>query len=280
MKNQTNRILVLFLIMGFVLLFSGCPADPSQNNQNRSNQNTANQNTSNDELTADELAPPPPCTSVSEQDIRDEIPRLPNPLKQQFDNGNITWSYDGPNHELIFKGYVYGNGVNLRSLLTRFNKFRGERCLWKVVFQGNPDTTNFEWRPDPNSPAPTPPNVCKKDVDDEIKNGILKSQLNHNLWFDFDESTKILTLTGYIGDKPQNGRFNAFIGQLQKFMRNGCISKIIFEPKQPATGRVLVNRGFGWQICEYPECERNGICVQCLVNDANTNSNTANSNTP
>lgn len=286
MKNQTNRMLIMLLIAGFVLLGIGCSGDTSKNNQNIYNQNTAGQNTS-DEDEASQAAAPPVCTSVTEAEIKAEIPRLPDPLRDQFkeinpQTGNISLSYNPQLYELIFKGYIHGDGVNLRGLLNRFNKFRGRQCARKVLFQGETATSNFEWRPDPNSPTPTPPNVCKQDVDNEINNGILKSQLNHNLTFDFVESTKILTLTGYIGDNPQgNGKFHAFIGQLQRFMRNGCISKIEFGPAVNKDPKMLLNRGFEWQICEYPECENNGVCVRCVVKDIdpNTNSN-SNTNTP
>lgn len=280
MKNQTNRMLIMLLIAGFVLLGIGCSGDTSKTNQNNSNQNTAGQNTSNEDEASPAAAAPPVCTSVTEADIRAEIPKLPAKLRDQFSAGSISLSYDPQLYELIFKGYIHGNGNNLRALLNGFNKFRGKQCIRRVYFQGDTATSNFEWRPDPNSPTPSPPNVC--DVQDEIDKSVLKDQLNKNLWSVYNPTTKVLTLTGYIGDNPQgNGKFNPFIGQLQKFMRNGCISKIEFGPAVNKDPKMLLNRGFEWQICEYPECENNGVCVRCVVKDIdpNTNSN-SNTNTP
>jgi hypothetical protein len=44
MKNQTgrtNKIVVIFAVMGFALLLAGCPASPTPNSGNTSNRNAA-----------------------------------------------------------------------------------------------------------------------------------------------------------------------------------------------------------------------------------------------
>ena len=72
MKNQTNRMLIMFIIVGFVLLGIGCTTDTSQNNQNISNQNTADENASNVAESSGQETPPI-CTSVNETMIKNAV---------------------------------------------------------------------------------------------------------------------------------------------------------------------------------------------------------------
>lgn len=267
MQIKINRLLVI--LVGFVLLGIGCAPDTSQNNR----MNVSNQNSSNQTAAENKTLPPPSCTSVSEAELKDEINRLPAPLKNQFkevnpQSGTISLSYAA--NILIFRGYITGNGNNLRGLLERFDRFRSPQCVKKVLFQGETEAENFEWRPETVSPPPggTPsptPNTCKRDVEDAINNSNLASQLNKNLKYTFDETTKVLTFSGYIGDIPgngQNGQFNSLIARLQQFMSNGCISKIVFTNDGIKTEEKLTaERGFGWELCEPPLCECAGICT-------------------
>lgn len=280
MKNHTNGILVVLLIMGFVSLGIGHSANLPQHNRNNFDRHTSNKNSA-----------PPVCIEVTASDILKQINYSPESLRRQFRDETITYSFTG--QELIFKGYIHGNGNNLRSLLGGFDKLRGAQCLRVISFEGNTDGSNFEWRADPDLPSSASPDSC--DVSGVIEK-VLEKQLNNTFFYTYDKTTGILKFSGHIGDAPGKGRFNSLIAQLQRFMKNGCIKKIIFakgakESKSsrlqsligngcpakaaftitkiafvPETGimeRLLLNRGFEWQVCEYPSCECAGECRPC-----------------
>lgn len=288
MKNQTNRILVSLLIVGFVLLGIGYSANKPLNGQNNSARSTLNKNFAEFQQTATAK-----CTSVTEGDILREINNSPESLKQQFRDGTITYSLTGKT--LIFKGYIHGNGNNLRSLVGGFDKFRGERCLRVISFEGETTGSNFEWRPEPGTPTTPPPNGC--DLGSVIER-VVGNQLNNTLFYKYDMTSRILEFSGHIGDAPGRGKFNSLVAQLQRFMRNGCLAKIVFAPGTSIKGKTsaqlqkftengcttktafeitkvsfipkteaaeifLLGRGFEWQICEYPACECNGECRTC-----------------
>ena len=277
MQIQINKSLVV--LMAIVLLGIGCATDTSQNNgKNISNQIASNQNAADQTTPAeDKTAPPPVCTGVGATDLKDEINRLPAPLKNQFkevnpQSGTISLSYDPTKNELTFNGYITGNGNNLSALLNGFDKFRGKQCVKVVVFKGETETESFEWRSGAGSPAP---NNCKRDVEDIVNNSRLASQINKSFTFNFDEATKVLTFRGYFGDNPGNGQFTSLIAQLQQLMANGCISKIVFTGETPPKRKTaLLNPGFGWNLCQDPLCECDGACIsRCpcgsIVNDNN-----------
>lgn len=221
------------------------------------------------------------CTQVTQSDILLEINTLPEPLKKQFRDGNITFDLSG--QKLVFKGYVTGNGNNIRTLLSRFEKWRGEKCVRVVSFEGKTDSAYFEWRSEESLPVPD-----KCEVGSVIES-VAGNQFNKTLFYDYDSKTGVLELTGHLGDAPGRGRFNSLIARLQRFMQNGCISKIVFKPKPVAndSGKLFESskgigfakigyayadnesyrrfntRGFEWQICEYPSCECSGTCKSC-----------------
>lgn len=274
MKNQTNKILVAFLTTIFVLSGIGYSAEMPPTDYNW------NENSAEFEKNA-----PPVCTEVTNSDILLQINHSPESLRRQFRDKTIAYSY--VNQRLTFTGYVYGNGNNLRSLIGGFDKLRGEKCIRVVSFEGDTAAANFEWRSDPDSPPSDPLDGC--DVAGVIDK-FLENQLNKTFFYTYNKTTGILEFSGILGDAPGKGKFNSLVAQLQRFMKNGCIKKIVFVPKDPEVkeaarlqnsdgklcitnisftpktsviDRLLLSAGFEWQICEYPLCECSGRCISC-----------------
>lgn len=260
MQIKIKKLLVVLIAL--VLLGIGCVTETPQNREvSKNNQNASNQNSSAN------TTPPPVCTNVNEAQLKAEINRLPAQLKNQFkevnpQTGTISLSY--ANNELVFTGYITGNVSNLRSLISGFNNFRGKNCANVVLFKGEKEAANFEWRSDVSSKPPS--NTCKKDVENIINKSSVASQIDKNLFYTFDETTNngagnVLTFKGYIGDNPGNGQFNALIGQLQPPITTGCMYKIVLTDETSPTGKAALNEGFEWQLCEAPLMECGGVCV-------------------
>jgi hypothetical protein len=275
MQIKIKKLLVV--LISLVLLGIGCVTETpqnsevSKNNQNASNQNSPNQNSSNNNAT-----PPPLCTgNIDEKVLKDEIDKLPAPLKNQFkevnsQTGTISLSYK--ERALTFNGYITGMASNLSQLINTYDRFRGEDCVRIVYFEGATASEDFEWRPEK---LPNPPGDCKKSVDDIINNSSVKDQINKNLFYDFNEQTKVLTFSGHLNDKPGNGRLTSLLMQLNQPMINGCISKIVFAQDTKSAPKPMAEAAFDWQICEGGLVECNGECVlpPCGGSDANTNAN-------
>lgn len=268
---------------GYVLLGLGCPADPSQNNRNAVNLKASNDNASNVANAAGDKTPPA-CTGVTEAELRAKINQLPDALKEQFNNETISLSYDPSNQYLTFTGGISGIGNNMSPLLTGYDEFRGPLCVRRVLFKGN--SGKFEWTSNIAPPPPTPPISCRQTIDDTIRNSTLAGQLNQNLFYTYDDGTKVLEFKGYIGDMPGRMQFTTLMTQLYAYMLNGCITKIVFAPKEPS--KKLTEQGFGWQLCEYPNCECAGECKPCpcsgevpnINKNTNSSGNANNSNAP
>lgn len=280
MQIQINKFLVL--LVAIVLLGAvGCaPPNTSQNNgTGGNNQNVPNQNTSN-QNTPVNTAPLKPimCNSVSQQNINAEVAALPPELKSQFTAGTISVTYDAAKSEMVFKGNLTSDGTNLHVFFSRFNKFRGRQCVKIVYLQGATAATNFEWRPVTAPPSP-PAGNCKTDVETTINNSSFSSQLKKNLDYLYDDKTGVLTLIGSIADIPEsNGQLNSFIGDLQKLMTAGCISKIVFKGSARTGEKLSDELRFGWTLCEPPLVECAGECVSSCPSptpktDANANAN-------
>lgn len=267
--NQTNRLLfVLLFSISIAMLFAGCATEPSQQSVSESAEQVPvkEENTSTDKtprgFTSDTQKL---CQTVTEQELKDQIRKLPNKLTRQFDEGNISMLY--ADKTLVFKGYVHGNGNNFRALLNGFDKFRSKDCVRQVLFQGD-KTPNFEWRPDPDFVEPTPPGDCKADLVKELDKSLVKEQLNKNLYYNYNEQTRILEFRGAINDPSGKNRFNSLISQLQRLMTNGCIKKVIFDGKIVKTFLQIPDGGFGWNLCEAGMCECNGTCVACPCSES------------
>jgi hypothetical protein len=276
MQIQINKFLVVLLAS--VLLGIGCaPPNTSQNNgMTNSNQNVSNQNTPNQNTPAITTPHLIVCGGVNQQDLINAIKSLPPELKNQFKEvnsgtGTISLSYDAATQELIFKGYLTSDGNNLRLFFNRFDTFRGRQCVKNVSFQGDTANTKFEWHP---ATPITPTGNCKTDVDTAINNSSIQSQINKNFYYLFDEGTKVLTFSGFIGGIPNSGQLNRFLGSLQNLMANGCISKIVFESHAKADEKTMLRAGFGWMLCEAPLVECAGECVSVCAKEGNTNANT------
>ncbi|HSK70504.1 MAG TPA: hypothetical protein VK892_02325 [Pyrinomonadaceae bacterium] len=261
MQIKIKKLLVVLIVL--VLLGIGCVKETpqnrevSKNNQNASNQNTPNQNSSNNNAT-----PPPLCTgNIDEKVLKDEINKLPALLKNQFKEvnpktGTISLSYK--ERALTFNGYITGVASNLSQLINTYDRFRGENCVRIAYFEGAVAGENFEWRPEK---LPNPPGDCKKSVEDIINNSSVKDQINKNLFYEFNEQTKVLIFSGTLDDKPGNGRFTSLLAQLNQPMINGCISKIIFAQDPKIVQTAMSEREFSWQICEGGLVECKGECV-------------------
>ncbi|MGI8543877.1 MAG: hypothetical protein ACR2MD_10430 [Aridibacter sp.] len=265
MKNLMNKIMFLFMITVFsLLLLNSCSVETTQVSQNSSTEKTSGKMDSAQENAIPRNSKgnkPAICQSVTEQELMDQIPKLPNTLSKQFDDGNVSMSYD--DHKLIFKGYIHGNGNNFRALLNGFDKFRSQECVRTVLFEGSTDSVNFEWRPDPRFISPTPPSDCKTEIEEEFAKSLLKDQINKNLFYHYDEQTKILKFNGYIHELPNKGKFNSLIGQLQRLMTNGCIKKVEFNGEIVKGYKAMRLRSFEWTVCGSGECECGGMCVAC-----------------
>lgn len=274
MKNQTSRILFMFISMGCALLGIGCLAEPSPNNQINSNQNTSNQNASNQISSSERNSPEPTCT-INQTELEKAIPQQ---LKDQY-NKNFTISFAG--EQLVFKGFIYGKGNILQQLFDAFDKFRGKNCMNQVSFQGNTENDKFYWCLNadcspPESPAPTPAPKC--DVGDIVKNSNLKNQLNQNLFYNYSATDRVLEFSGFVRDAPKSGQFISLFGQLQNEINNGCITKITFAPGSRKTALLA---GFEWMLCD-PLCECAGECRNCPCSGPtpDTNGNINRSNSP
>ncbi len=287
MKNLTNTILVSFLIVGFVALGFAHSASMPQNKLDNSARYTLSENTSQSKQTSTLI-----CEDMPGKILR-VINNSPKPLKDQFRNGTITYSYG--EKRLIFMGYIHGNGSNIRSLINGFDGLRDEVCLRVISFEGASPGSNFEWRADADIQPPDPNNRCE--VGSVIEN-VVGNQLNKTLFYYYDKNTRVLEFRGHIGDARGRGKFNSLIAQLQRFMKNGCLAKMVFAPDTNPKGKtsaqvnelmgvgcatktaismtkisytpkteiiekLLFNRGFEWQICEYPSCECAGECRTC-----------------
>ena len=272
MKNQTSRILFVFLSMGFVLLGIGCSTGPSPNSQSNLNQNTSNQNASSEKTTP---SPAPKCT-VSEEEL---VKAIPNELENQY-NKNFWLNLAGD--KLIFKGSIYskGNGNVLGRLLNAFDRFRGKDCINAVLFQGENESDKFKWCPEPDcAPRQPAPNCFVRNV---VENSRIKYQLGETLFYDYNDGNDgFLEFMGFVGDKPNSGQFNSLFAQLQPYMNNGCITKITFSAESNKDEKALTEQGFGWLLCEPPNCECAGECKSCPcalpTPDANGNTNKSNS---
>lgn len=287
MKKQTNRMLVMFIIAGFVLLGIGCSTDTSQNNQNISNQNTSNENASNEDVSSTEAAPPP-CTSVDQTTL---INAIPNSLKSQY-NKNFTLSYDPTTHEMTLNGFVYGNGNVMHQLLKGFDKYRSEQCVKVILLKGKTDSDKFEWCSTDDCPTRVPPLDCK--VLNIVNQSRMKYQLDENLYYTYNKGNDgILEFSGFAGDKPNSGQFTSLFAQLQGEMNRGCVSKIVFAASSGGADKKLLSQGFEWRLCQPPTCECYGECQPCSncpnIDDntnkntnrnTNMNGNTSNSNIP
>lgn len=261
MQIKIKKLLVVLL--AFVLLGIGCMTETPQNDAiNKNNQNSSNQNASDQNSSAN-TTPPPACKSVSEEQLKAEINKLPAQLRDQFkevnpQTGTISLNYKAP--ALTFNGYITGMASNLSQLINTYDKFRGEDCVRIVYFEGATASEDFEWRPEK---LPKPPEDCKKSVDDIINNSSVKDQINKNLFYDYDKKEpKVLFFSGHIDDKPSsNGRFTSLLAQLNQPMINGCISKIVFAKDTKLAPKPMAEAAFSWQICEGGLVECKGECV-------------------
>jgi hypothetical protein len=273
MKNQTNRIFLMFAVIGLASLIIGCPSNPPQNTQNTSNQNTADTNASN--KTEPSQAVAPPCTGVDEATLKNEIGHLPPTLKNQFKeinpgSGTVSLSYSEQDHILIFKGYVYGNGA-FQALVRGFDTFRTPQCVKRISFQGENDAANFAWCKDRNCPTPAPAANCR--VDATVNTSRMKPQIPGNLTYTYNSVNGVLEFKGYAGDQPNKGQFTSLFAQLQAEMNIGCISKVVFAPGSGEAKKGLLRAGFDLQLCEYPLCESGTECVPCTRFDTNKSTN-------
>lgn len=276
MKIKMNKLPFTILILGLFLFIAGCPGDSSSNpNDPAKTENSAADQTppaagEGAEATdaggrqkrgfaasGENLAL---CENVTEQDLRNETRRFPNTLTRQFDEGNIKLSFAGK--KLVLKGYIYGNGNNLRALLNGFDRFRSGRCVSTVSFEGS-DTTNFEWRPNPDSNLPSMPAGCKTEIDEIFDKSPIRDQINKNFYYKFFEQTGTLVFSGSLHDFTGRGKFTSTVAQLQRLMNSGCIRKIEFTGEIVKNFRALVAPGFEWTVCEAGQCECSGVCVPC-----------------
>ncbi len=182
---------------------------------------------------------------------------MPKDLQDQFARGTISYSFTPDT--ITFKGFIQGDGKNLKDLLKKFEKYRGKTCVSRISFEGQNGKGNFEWRP--AVPAPKPTSAC--DVDNAINNGVFKDQIGENFTFNYNPDSRELEFKGQFGDNKGKGRFVKLIDELESFMNNGCISKINFV--RADTKDKLFNPGFEWQLCENGMCECNGTCVDCKL---------------
>lgn len=274
MKRQINQIMVVFLAVFFL------SANVFSKEVMRSGARGPETPAWSKTAPKSEKAPAQQCTEVTESDIHREINVLPEPLKKQFRDGNITFSY--ANQKLVFKGYISGNVINVSILLTAMEKWRGEKCIRVVSFEGITEAEDFEWRSEITPPAPD-----KCDIGDAIDK-VVGAQLNQTFFYNLP-SPGVLEFRGHIGDAPGRGRFTSLMARLQQFTQKGCISKIIFKPRGSAnqSGKLwkadgetgftkigftrstnefskwFTSGGFEWQVCEHPYCECAGVCKLC-----------------
>ncbi|MEZ5428191.1 MAG: hypothetical protein R2747_18115 [Pyrinomonadaceae bacterium] len=268
MKNQANRVLVILLLAGFALLGIGCSTDqPPQTDRENPNK----------EETFQKTPAPGGCT---EDEIRTAIP---GSLKKQFDSGTITLSYAGD--RLVFKGYLYGNGSDLETLLNGFDKFRSNGCVKVVSFEGESEGEMFRWCRDEDCKTQTTDTKCLA-VNNRIRTSRMKEQISENLLYDY-KTDGVLEFTGFVSDSPGKKQFSSLFTLLRGDMNGGCITKVLFKPGSRRSDGDLLLKGFEWQLCTDPNCECDGECKPCVLckkidnkNTGGANGNANNSNAP
>lgn len=267
MKNLTNKLLVILMFSGLVLLLSGCPPDPSQNNRNAPNQNVSNENVPTNENK--DVAYKKCDEKLDTKFIQSIIDRLPAKIKNQFGR-NISFSYR--DHVLTFEGYIEGKG-NLYKLLDNLGKYQGDNCIREIFLVGKGDNIDFEWRIDRSSGDVTP---CREaDVKTAIEESPAKKQLGKNLSYKLNFAEKSLEFEGHIYGK---GKFRGLIDRIIKYEGKNCVSKIVFKKgAEDSDKKELIDPEFHWQICEDGQCECYGGCAPCpcmIPIDTNVNKNT------
>jgi hypothetical protein len=271
MKKQTNRMLVMFIIAGFVLLGIGCTTDTSQNNQNISNQNTSNEKASDNAESSSELESKRCKENVDDKVIQSIIDGLTPAIRSQFRN-NINYNWDSEEQVLTFSGYIEGKG-SLYKLLESFRNYEGGNCIKVISLVGKNTGENFVWKVSPSSGDVTP---CREsDVIDAITKGDVKDQIGKNLIYNYDKDARTLTFENYIYGK---GKFRGLMSGLNKYEGKNCIKEIIFEKGTQNSDQTVLAAGFVWRVCEGGQCECAGGCAPCpclVPVDVNTNTNTS-----
>lgn len=274
--------------MGFVLLLSGCPADPSQNNQNNSNQNTLNENVSSNTESSDKLAYKKCKEQVNEEVIRDIINSLPSDLRSQFGN-NIDFKWDPlpEQRTLTFTGYIEGKG-NFYKLIERFGKYEGADCIKVISLVGKNEGENFVWKVSPSSGDVTP--CIESEVKDAVIKGPAANQIGKNLIYNYDRNNRTLEFENYIYGK---GKLSGLMDKLVKYEGKNCVKEIVFRKGTQNSDQSMLAAGFRWQVCEGGQCECAGGCAPCPCSEpidvntntnrntnSNENTNSSNSNSP
>lgn len=266
MKNLTNNFFLILLISGLVLLLSGCPPDPSQNNLNAPDQNVSNENASTNEEV--DVAYKKCDEKIDTKFIQSIIDRLPPKIKNQFGN-NIDFSFK--DNVLTFEGKIEGKG-NFYKLLESLDKYQGDDCIRKISLVGKGDNADFEWHIDPSSGDVTP--CSESDIKNAIDNSPAKDQIGKNLMYKIKKQEKLLEFENYIYGK---GKFRGLMDKIVKYEGKNCVSKIVFKKGSDDSDRKeLISKGFDWQICEDGQCECYGGCAPCpcmIPVDVNKNTN-------